>query len=588
MHTLTLLQDLAIVMTVAGGVAFLCYRFHQPVVLGYILAGVIIGPHTPPFPLIKDGETIKTLSELGIIFLMFSLGLEFSLRKVRQVGSQAFIAALLEIPIMLGLGYALGRAFGWSKMDCIFLGGIISISSTTIIVKALAEAGKIREPFANLVFGILIVEDIVAVVMLALLSGVARTGTLQGMEAVTTIGNLAVFLVVSLVLGLLIVPKLIHAVARFRSGELLLVVVLALCFGFSLLTVKMGYSTALGAFLMGAMVAESREIKRIENLMHPVRDMFMAVFFVSVGLLIEPGLLLKHALPVAVLSLAVIVGKILGCTGGAFLGGNSIRSSTRVGMGMAQIGEFSFVIAALGLSLKVTSDFLYPIAVSVSAITAFTTPYMIRSSDHVSHWFETHMPALSRSYLNLYTRWVGQVRERRQDSAVQRILNRIFTQLLIFMSLIAGSLLAGAFLSRIVYRFFPIVRPHMGWIQASLWLTALLVTMPVSIAAFRKLRALGMILAELGVSESLAGKHKNDIRSAVAGAVLAVGMILMAFFILFLSWAILPPGRFIWVFVPGLLFLAWILRGAFNAIYFQGKTALAEIFDKTEDVPGGH
>lgn len=580
MHTLTLLHDLAIVMIIAGAVAFLCYRFKQPVVLGYILAGVIVGPHTPPFPLIKDQETIATLSELGIIFLMFSLGLEFSLRKVKQVGSQAFVAALLEIPLMLGLGYALGRAFGWSRMDCLFLGGIISISSTTIIIRALTEAGKLRERFATLVFGILIVEDILAVVMLALLSGVARTGSLQGMEAVATMGKLVVFLVVSLVLGLLIVPRLIHSVARFRSGELLLVVVLALCFGFSLLTVKIGYSTALGAFLMGAMVAESRDIKRIETLMHPVRDMFMAVFFVSVGLLIEPRLLLQYAWPISILCLAVIGGKLLGCTLGAFFGGNGLRSSTRVGMGMAQIGEFSFVIAALGLSLKVTSDFLYPIAVSVSAITAFTTPYMIRHSDKFSGWLDRHLPTTMLSYLNLYTRWVEQVRERRKDSAVQRILNRIFTQLLIFLSLIAGSLLVAVFLAKISWQFLPAIRPHMAWIRSGLWLIALVVTMPVSIAAFRKLRALGMILAELGVTDTLAGRRKNDIRAAVAGAVLAGGMLLLATFIMGLSWAILPPGRFLWVLIPGMLFFAFLLRGAFNAIYFQGKAALVEIFDK--------
>jgi monovalent cation:H+ antiporter-2, CPA2 family len=582
MHHFILLQDLAIVMMVAGVVAFLCYRFKQPVVLGYIVAGIIIGPYTLPFPLIKDQEAIATLSELGIIFLMFGLGLEFSLRKLKQVGTGAIITALIELPLMLGIGFALGHAFGWSRMDSVFLGGIIAISSTTLIVKALGESGKVREGFASLVFGLLIVEDIFAVVLLALLSGVARTGSLQGMEAAGTIGRLAVFLVVSLVIGLMVIPKLIHVVAKYKSNELLLITVLALCFGFSLLTVNMGYSTALGAFLMGSMVAESREIRRIETIMHPIRDLFMAVFFVSVGLLIEPHLLLHYAWPVIILFFAVIVGKMVGCTWGTFLSGRDLRTSTRVGMGMAQIGEFSFVIAALGLSLKVTSDFLYPIAVSVSAMTAFTTPYFINSSDGIANFLEKRMPSTLRAYLNLYTRWVSLVAEKRKDSSIRRILSRIFSQLFVFLSLIAGSLLAAVFVARLLRSYAPMTHPYTAWIRSGLWLIAIVATMPVFIAAFRKLRALGMMLAELGVSESLAGSRKQEIRALVAAAVLLAGTLLITAFVLALSWAILPPGRILWVLIPGLLFLSWVLRGSFNAVYFQGKAALAEVFKKSE------
>jgi monovalent cation:H+ antiporter-2, CPA2 family len=580
MHTATLLQDLAIVMLIAGIVAFLCYRFKQPVVLGYILAGVIIGPHTPPFPLIQDQTTISTLSDLGILFLMFALGLEFSLRKLGQVGAPALFAATIEIPLMLGIGFGLGRFLEWPLMDCLFLGGILSISSTTIIVKALGEAGKLREPFARMVFGILIVEDIVAVILLALLSGVARTGTLQGAEAAATIGRLVVFLVVSLVLGLILVPRLIHAVAKFRSSELLLVVVLGLCFGFSLLTVKMGYSSALGAFLMGAMVAESREIKRIETLTHPIRDLFVAVFFVAVGLQINPALLWEHKGVVILLFLAVVAGKFMGCTWGTFFAGHDLRTSTRVGMSMAQIGEFSFVIAALGLSLKVTGETLYPIAVSVSAMTAFTTPYFIRGSDALAQGFERRLPKFIRGYLNFYTQGISQIILRRKDSAVQKILNRIFTQLGIFSSLIAGALIAAVFIAKLIWTFIDWAHPYIAWIRAGLWLVAIFTTMPVIIASFRKLRALGMILAELSVSENLAGKRKQELRAVFAGGVLVVGMGFLSILITVLSWAILPPGRFLWFLVPGILVFGWFLRDAFNAVYFQGKAALVEIFDK--------
>ncbi|MEO7424931.1 MAG: cation:proton antiporter, partial [Fibrobacteria bacterium] len=354
MHSLSFLQDLAIVMIVAGLVTILCHRFKQPVVLGYILAGVIIGPHTPPFPLIKDDGTIQTLSELGVIFLMFSLGLEFSLRKLRQVGATALIAATLEITVMMAVGYGIGRLFHWSSMDSLFLGAIISISSTTIIMKALEELGLRGEKFAGMVFGILIVEDILGIVLIALLSGIAKTGTLQSWDAVLTIGQLAVFLVVSLVLGLILVPRIIAFVARFRSQEMLLVTVLGLCFGFCLLTVNLGFSLALGAFLIGAILAEAKEIGKIEDLMIPIRDMFSAVFFVSVGLLIDPRLLFTYAGPIAVITLAVVVGQVFTIFAGTYLAGHDLRTSTRVGMSLSQIGVFSFIIAALGVSLKVT------------------------------------------------------------------------------------------------------------------------------------------------------------------------------------------------------------------------------------------
>src|SRR5882724_2744184 len=363
MHAATFLQDLAVVMIVAGLVTVIFHRFKQPVVLGYIIAGVIIGPHTPPFPLIRDKETIDTLSDLGVILLMFSLGLEFSMRKLRQVGGTAFIAAFLEILLMVWIGYEIGRLFGWSIMDSIFLGAMLSISSTTIIVKALADLGKTKERFAQLIFGILIIEDILAIVMIALLSGIAMTGALNLATVGITVGKLGIFLVSALVVGLISVPRLIGYVAKFKSNEMLLITVLGLCFGFSLLAAKLGYSVALGAFIIGAVIAESREIHRIEILTEPIRDMFSAIFFVAIGLAIDPKILAAYWLPVVVITIVVVVGKILACAFGTFVSGNDTRTSLRVGMGLAQIGEFSFIIALLGLTLKVTSHFLYPIAV---------------------------------------------------------------------------------------------------------------------------------------------------------------------------------------------------------------------------------
>ncbi|HEV7405079.1 MAG TPA: cation:proton antiporter, partial [Chthoniobacteraceae bacterium] len=313
MQHATFLQDLALVMIVAAIVTVLFRRFKQPVVLGYILAGVIIGPHTPG-PLIKDEHAIQTLSELGVIFLMFSLGLEFSLRKLKEVGATALIAAMFAILLMVWAGYELGRGFGWKEMDSVFLGAILSISSTTIILKALQELGKAKEPFARLIFGILIVEDILAVVMIALLSGFAATGKLEAGAVGSTLLKLSAFLGTLLVVGLIAVPRLLNYVAKFRSDEMLLITVVGLCFGVSLLAVKLEYSVALGAFLIGAIIAEARQIAKIEALTHPVRDLFSAVFFVSIGLLIDPVLLVKYAGPILLISAVVVVGQIVSCT----------------------------------------------------------------------------------------------------------------------------------------------------------------------------------------------------------------------------------------------------------------------------------
>ncbi|NDA67844.1 MAG: cation:proton antiporter, partial [Verrucomicrobia bacterium] len=343
MHGATFLQDLAIVMMAAALVTVLFHKLRLPVVLGYILAGVLIGPHVLAYPLISDETTIKTLAELGIVFLMFSLGLEFSFRRLRKVGTTALITAPLEILLMILVGYEVGQWFGWTRMDSLFLGAMISISSTTIIVKALQESRLTKEPFAQIIFGILIVEDLLAIVLLALLSGLAMTGGLQAGQVADTLGRLGIFLVVAVVLGLLLVPRLLGWVTKFRSNEVLLVTVLGLCFGVSLLALRLGYSVALGAFIIGAVVAEAREIGRIEILVSSLRDLFCAVFFVAIGLLIEPKLLAEHWAPIVVITLAVVIGKSVACAFGAFVAGNDNWTSMRVGNGLGQIGEFSFI-----------------------------------------------------------------------------------------------------------------------------------------------------------------------------------------------------------------------------------------------------
>ena len=321
MHTLEFLQDLAVVMIVAGLVTILFHRFKQPVVLGYILAGFIIGPHTPPFALITSQESINTLADIGVILLMFSLGLEFSLRKLQKVGGTAVIAALLEILVMGWVGYELGQLFGWNNTDSLFLGAMLSMSSTTVIIKVLTEMGRTKEKFAQLIFGILIIEDILGIAMIALLSGIAMTGALSVSAIGVTLGKLSIFLIVVLVIGLITVPRLLGYVSNFKSNEMLLITVLGFCFGVSLLAAKLGYSVALGAFVIGAVIAEAREIHRIETLIEPVRDMFSAVFFTAIGLLIDPRMLVTHWVPVIAITAAVILCKVIACASGTFLGG---------------------------------------------------------------------------------------------------------------------------------------------------------------------------------------------------------------------------------------------------------------------------
>jgi CPA2 family monovalent cation:H+ antiporter-2 len=585
MQHVSFLHDLAVVIIVAGLVTVLCHRFKQPVVLGYIIAGVIIGPHTPPFPLIKDDAAIQTLSELGVLFLMFSLGLEFSLRKLRLVGATAFLAATLEITVMGAVGFVIGRAFGWTRMDSLFLGAILSISSTTIIMKALDELGLRGERFAGMVFGILIVEDILGIVLIAMLSGIARTGTLQSWEAALTVGKLAVFLISSLVLGLILVPRLVHFIARFKSQEMLLITVLGLCFGFCLLTVQLGFSLALGAFLIGAILAESREIAQIEDLLIPLRDLFSAVFFVSVGLLIDPRLLLQYAGPIAILTVVVVVGQVFSSFLGTYLAGHDMRTSMRVGMSLSQIGEFSFIIAALGLSLKVTSGFLYPIAVCVSALTTFVTPYLLRASDPLVSWLERRLPPTMQSYLNLYSRWLGQFAQGRQDNQVRAILRRIAGQLGIFLGLIGGSILSAVFLSRILLRYFPALVPWRNTLNSFLWVASLLAAMPVYLSAYRKLKALGMILSELGITDAMGGERKAEVRAVVANAILMLGLMALAGFSLALSWAVIPRGYILWILLGLAPVLVYWLRAPFNKIYFQGKAALAETFAQPAAAP---
>ena len=580
MHGATFLQDLAIVMMAAALVTVGFHLLRLPVVLGYILAGVLIGPHVLPRPLISDETTIKTLSELGIVFLMFSLGLEFSFRRLRKVGTTALIAAPLEILLMILVGYEVGQWFGWSRMDSLFLGAMISISSTTIIVKALQESQLTKEPFAQVIFGILIVEDILAIVLLALLSGIAMTGEFNASDVAGTLGRLGIFLVVAVVLGLLAVPRLVGWVAKFRSNEMLLVTVLGLCFGVSLLALKLGYSVALGAFIIGAVVAEAREIGRIEILTGSLRDLFSAVFFVAIGLLIEPKMLAQHWLPILVITLAVVIGKSIACAFGAFVAGHDNWTSMRVGNGLGQIGEFSFIIAALGLQLKVTSEFLYPIAVAVSIITALLTPLRLKRSDDLVAWWSRHAPRALTNYLNLYTEWLGQFGANRKPGLVGRMVRKWFWQMGLNVALTAAVFIVAAFLAQRKPAWLPKLPGGEIGLNAFLWLGATLLALPLLIANFRKLQALGLLVAEVSVRREAAGDRTASIRAVIAQAIPLAGAFGLALLVMALSSPLLPPLEVLLVLLLIVALVMWVWWRAFVKWYSKAQVALIETFER--------
>ena len=585
MHAISFIQDLAVIMLVAGVVTVLFHRLKQPVVLGYIVAGFIIGPHTPPFGLIHDEDTIKTLAELGVIFLMFCLGLEFSLRKLFKVGATAFIAAFLEIILMIWIGYEIGRWFDWNTMDSLFLGAILAISSTTIIVKALNDLKMKNQRFAQLIFGVLIVEDILGIGIIALLSSIAVSGTVSSGEVFSTVGKLSLFMIVALVIGILLVPRLLAYVAKFESNEMLLITVLGLCFGFCLLVVKLEYSMVLGAFLIGAIMAESRQLIKIERLIEPVRDMFSAIFFVAIGLMIDPQILLQYAWPIAVITVAVVLGKMLSCGLGAFIAGNDGRTSLRVGMGLSQIGEFSFIIAALGMTLQVTSDFLYPVAVAVSAITTLLTPYLIRGADPLSLKIASVMPKRMSRVFGMYGEWLRSIQPQGEGAMLASMIRKIILQVGVNLALVVAIFFTGSFFAVRIGGYLEGWISDPSWQKALIWGGALLLSLPFLIAAYRKLKALSMLLAEMSVKPEMAGRHTQRVRRVIAEVIPILSLLVIFLLLAALSASILPTNKLLELIAVVTAAVAAVLWRWFIRVHTRMQVALLETLDNHKDTP---
>jgi len=404
-HLPHLIVDLGLILGAAAIMTLLFKMLKQPLVLGYIIAGVLVSSNFQWFPSISSEEmkNVSVMAEIGIIFLLFSLGLEFSFKKLAQVGGSSSVSAIIEAVGMSALGYASGKVLGWSTMDSIYLGAALAVSSTTIIIKAVEELGLKKKKFASLVFGILIVEDLITIAILVLLTTLSVSQQSAGSEMLLSIVKLVFFLILWFVIGIFFIPTILKRARHLMNDETLLIVSVAMCLLMVYLAAEAGFSYALGAFVMGSLLAETTKAERIEHLVKPVKDLFGAIFFVSVGMMIDLKMIGEYAIPILLITVVCIVGKVLTTGFGAFISGNSLKVSLQTGMSLAQIGEFSFIIAALGANLNATSSFLYPIIIAVSGVTTFTTPYLIKASYPFYEWLNKRLPEKWRKTLNRYS-----------------------------------------------------------------------------------------------------------------------------------------------------------------------------------------
>lgn len=387
-----LIEDLALILVVAGIVTLVFKKLKQPLVLGYIVAGFLVSPHMPYIMSVVDKGDIHTWADIGVMFLLFSLGLDFSFKKILKMGMAPVIAALTIIFSMMTLGILVGHGFGWNRMDCIFLGGMLAMSSTTIIYKAFDDLGLRQQRFASLVMSVLILEDVLAIVMMVMLSAIASGNNPDGGEMLGSILKIGFFLVLWFVVGIFLIPLFFRKTRKLMNSETMVIVALGLCCLMAVLSTKVGFSSAFGAFVMGSIIAETVEADKIIKLVEPVKNLFGAIFFVSVGMLVEPKVLVDYAIPILVLVLTILLGQGIFGTAGFMLSGQSLKNAMRCGFSMAQIGEFAFIIASLGLSLGVIGKFLYPVVVAVSVITTFLTPYMIRFAEPCYNHIEKRLP----------------------------------------------------------------------------------------------------------------------------------------------------------------------------------------------------
>ncbi len=563
------LEGLAIVLGTALLTTILCQRLRQPVVLGYLLAGVLVGPHVGflGHGLEQEGVgTVETLAELGVILLMFSLGLEFRLKKVLAMGPRTAAIGAVEVGLVAWLGFLVGQSFGWSTKASVFAGGIVAISSTMIVAKTFAEVRTDRRVM-DLVFGILIFEDLAAILMLATLTAVVSgAGVSPGLFALSAV-KLAGFLFCLVTVGLLLVPRLMSYVVRNGRPETILVASVGACFLMAVLAERFGYSVGLGAFLAGALAAESGHSRTLSYTVRPLRDLFAAIFFVSVGMLIDPALILEHKEAICLLTLVVIGGKVVGVSLGAVLAGHSTQRAVQAGLSLTQIGEFSFMIAAVALPLGEQARFLYPVAVSVCVLTSFATPFFVRRSEGAARWVDARVPRPLQTFLTFYGAWLGRMRSPKEETAWTRIRR------LGFLSVIEAGFLTGIIIG------FSISLPRLAGLlerytgMSIRWGSLLLIGLgavaciPFCLGIYHCAQRLGVLFASFAMPPSPQGDRAHAPRRSLVLALQVAIFLALVLPVLALIQPFLPP-------LPGIGVLA--LLGAVSAVAFWRSTHTLE------------
>lgn len=562
-----MLQDLAVVLTVAALTTVLFQRLRLPVVLGYLLAGLIVGPHFPAIPLVASLERVQTLSELGLIVLLFSIGLEFSVRRLVELGGSSVVIATVEVGLMMWLGHLAARQLGWGPRESFFAGGMVGISSTMIVAHTFRQL-DVPKKLSDLVFGILIVEDLYALLLIAVLTAVAAGAGLSAGAFAFTAVKLVVFLVLLVALGLLVVPRFLSYVARQGSRETTLVASVGTCFGLALVASRFGYSVALGAFIAGLLAAESGEGRRIEVLVRPLRDVFGAIFFVSIGMLVDPALFVRHWPAILVFSVVVLAGKVCGVTLGALLVGRRTETAVRAGMSLAQVGEFSFLIAGVALPLGEEAAMLPAVAVAVGVVTAFTTPLFASRGERAGRFVDHHLPARLQTYLSLYATWLDEVRARKSEvthwSRVRGLVLWLAADVAFLVAIVISVAVSAPRITTLAQELISVGPRAVGAGLAVLELVALA---PFAIGIFRCVRGLVAILTTevlpLGLSGGL-DLAAAPRRAMIAGLQLTL-LCMVALPVVALTGPFLPLAPGVGVIVVGLSVAFWALwRSASN------------------------
>jgi CPA2 family monovalent cation:H+ antiporter-2 len=546
---------LTIVLCVAGVTTVVFQRLKQPVVLGYILAGLLIGPHLPA-PIVADPDVVNTLSEAGVILLMFGLGLEFDLGKLFRAVPTAGITAVLQCSVMMWLGFLAAILLGWTRMEALFAGAVIAISSTTIIAKAFDEQG-IRGELREFVVAILIIEDLVAVLLMAILTGVSSGKGLSAGELALTLGRLAGFLVGLVVIGLLVIPRLMRVIVKLGRPETIVVVSIGICFGISLLAAELGYSVALGAFVAGVLIAESGKVHQIEPHVQPVRDLFAAVFFVAVGMMIEPAVVVENWLAIVVFTALVVIGKVTSVSFGAFMTGKGPQLSISAGMSLAQIGEFSFIIAGLGLTLGVIGDQVYPVAVSVSAITTLLTPALIKRSTRLASFVDSSLPRPLQTFVALYGSWIEGLRSSRRES--RSMMRRFVRKLALDVVVIASVLIATSLSFDYLVRALGDVGLERTPARLIIVIAAGAIVLPFCVSVLRTTHRFALLLGEAAVPrrDAAAPDLGRQPRLVVESAVRFVGVLITGSALIAITQPFLPTYLAAAVLIVAMLVLAY-------------------------------